>query len=230
MPPPAALGHRPRGAPRTPIPGRASSGLVRVRVLATDPVTGAGIADQLGRSAGVRVDHNHDDGPDVVVVAVDTVDAGAVDLVRTVRRTTSAGVVVIVARTDGDAFVDAVTAGAAVILRREEASLAQLESVILLAAAGEASLAPDLLGRLLHRLSGRPDEPPVGRAAAGLCLDERETLILRLLASGRTRAEIAAVVAYSRRTVSVVVSDLVRRHGLRNATHAVSLAINQGLI
>ena len=58
----------------------------------------------------------------------------------------------------------------------------------------------------------------------------REIEVLRLLANGLSTREVARRLAYSERTIKNVVYDLTARHGLRNRTHAVAVAVRAGLV
>ena len=98
------------------------------------------------------------------------------------------------------------------------------------AAAGEGSLPPDLLGRLLRQVGQiqRPVLSPRGLTVSGLT--EREVAVVRLLADGFDTAEIAGRLYYSERTVKNIIHDITSRLELRNRTHAVAYAIREGLI
>ena len=98
------------------------------------------------------------------------------------------------------------------------------------AAAGDGSVPPDLLGRLLGQVSllQRQVLTPRGLRFSGLT--DREIDVLRLLADGCDTTEVATTLHYSERTVKNVVQDITRRHNLRNRTHAVAYALRQGLI
>jgi DNA-binding NarL/FixJ family response regulator len=61
-------------------------------------------------------------------------------------------------------------------------------------------------------------------------LSERERDVLRLAADGFDTEEIAVKLAYSKRTVTSVLHDVVTRYQLRNRSHAIAYAIREGLI
>lgn len=64
----------------------------------------------------------------------------------------------------------------------------------------------------------------------GRPLTATEIQMLAVLAEGHTHERIAHEVGVTRYTVSTVLSDVYRRIGARNATHAVAIAIRTGLI
>ncbi|MDP9073926.1 MAG: helix-turn-helix transcriptional regulator [Actinomycetota bacterium] len=61
-------------------------------------------------------------------------------------------------------------------------------------------------------------------------LTTRDLDVLRLLADGRTTADIARALAYSESTVKQLVHAILRSIGARNRAHAVALAIRADLI
>jgi DNA-binding NarL/FixJ family response regulator len=58
----------------------------------------------------------------------------------------------------------------------------------------------------------------------------REVDVLRLLAQGLSTREVARTLAYSERTIKNVIYDLTTRQGLRNRTHAVAVAVRDGVV
>jgi DNA-binding NarL/FixJ family response regulator len=98
------------------------------------------------------------------------------------------------------------------------------------AAAGEGALPPDLLGRLLNRVSRlqRHVLEPRGLQLAGIT--NREGEVLRLVASGLSTQEIAEKLCYSQRTVKSIIHDVTNRFQLKNRAHAVAYALKEGLI
>ena len=85
----------------------------------------------------------------------------------------------------------AAEAGVTGVLRRSEATAGNLAAAIRSAAAGEGTLPPDLLGRLLRQVGQlqRQVLSPRGLTFSGLT--EREASVVRLLADGYDTAEIA---------------------------------------
>ncbi len=71
-----------------------------------------------------------------------------------------------------------------------------------------------------------PDLGPPAR----LAWSDREIAVLRLLAQGMSTREVAGALCWSERTIKNVVYDLTTRHGLRNRTHAVAVAVRAGLV
>lgn len=116
------------------------------------------------------------------------------------------------------------------LVRRSDATPDRLVHVVQTAAAGEGSLPPDLLGKLLGQVARlqRHVLTPYGLNRTGL--SDRETQVLRLVADGLDTYEIARQLAYSERTVKNVLHDVTSRLPLRNRSHAVAYALREGLI
>jgi DNA-binding NarL/FixJ family response regulator len=202
-----------------------------VRVYARDPISEAGVSSALRPRPEVRVvGPTEDEPPDVVLVVVDTVDDEALNILRFVRRNGEARVILIASHLDDQDLVRAVESGVVGLVRRSDATTERLLSVISSAAAGEGTVPPDLLGRLLDQVGRlqRTVLDPRGITFTGLA--SREIEVLKLVAEGWDTAQIAAKLSYSERTVKNVLHDVTTRLQLRNRSHAVAYAMREGLI
>ena len=200
-------------------------------VFATDPVSQAGIAAQLRPRPEIRIVEEGDvDNARVAVVVADEVDAETTRVIRAIQRNGCPRVVLVAGRLDDGGLFGALEAGACGLLRREEATTERLVGAVIGAAAGDGSVPPDLLGRLLDQVGRlqRQVLAPRGLTVSGLT--EREIEVLRLVAEGYDTAEIARQLAYSERTIKNVIHDITARLCLRNRTHAVAYAVREGLI
>jgi len=203
---------------------------IQIFVSACDPLSRDGVASQL-RGHGVELVDERGLGPDVVgVVVVDEMDDRAVGEIRSLRRRGVEHVVVVAARLDDGGLLAAAEAGASGVLRRAQASPQSLLTSIRTAAAGEGSLPPDLLGRLLGQVGRLQRQVLAPRGLTFSGLTDREVRVLRLLAEGFDTAEVGRQLFLSERTVKNVVHDVTSRLNLRNRTHAVAYALRQGLI
>ena len=96
-------------------------------------------------------------------------------------------------------------------------------------AAGEALFAPAVTRRLVERSCRRPAaEPRGGGALADLTAREEE--VARLVAAGRSNAEIAAALYLSEATVKTHVGRVLSKLGVRDRVSAVVLAYERGVI
>lgn len=128
---------------------------------------------------------------------------------------------------DADEYVfAALRAGASGFLLKD-ASAEDLVHAVRVVAGGEALLAPSVTRRLIADYAARPE--PKRRATLSQ-LTERELEVMRLVASGRTNAELAAVLFLSEQTVKTHVSKILAKLGLRDRTQIVVAAYESGLV
>jgi DNA-binding NarL/FixJ family response regulator len=203
---------------------------IRVFVDACDPISRAGIAAELQGRPEVQV-IEHDEGvTSIALVAVDELDEDALRIVRSVERNGHPRVVLVIGRVDDGDVLAAVEAGASVLVRRSEATAEALVGAIRSAANGEGRVPPDLLGRFMSQVGQlqRQVLEPRGITFAGL--GQREIAVLQLIADGLTTGEIAKRLSYSERTIKNIIHDVVTRMQLRNRSHAVAVAVREGLI
>jgi DNA-binding NarL/FixJ family response regulator len=203
---------------------------IPVFLAAGDPVSRDGLASQL-RGQGIElVDERQLDEDSVAVLISDEIDDQAVREIRALRRRGVQRIVVVATRIDDSGLLAAVEAGASGLLQRGQSTPQSLLSSIRSAAAGEGSLPPDLLGRLLGQVGRLQRNVLAPRGLTFSGLTEREVKVLRLLAEGMDTAEVGRQLFLSERTVKNAVHDVMSRLNLRNRTHAVAYAIHQGLI
>jgi len=206
-------------------------GPVPVVVRATDPLSRAGIVSQLRGGHGFAI--ASEDAPPagaIALVVTDEIDTEACAEIRTLRARGIARVVVLASRVDDKGLLAAAEAGITGVIRRSDATAQNLASALRAAAAGEGTLPPDLLGRLLSQVGHLQRQVLAPRGLTFGGLTEREIGVLRLLADGLDTAEVGARLYYSERTVKNIIHDVTSRLDLRNRTHAVAYAIREGLI
>lgn len=204
---------------------------VVVAVAAFDPVSRAGIASQLRFRPEVElVEPSDETAPAVAIVVVDRVDEQAVQTIRAAQRGGGARVVVVVSQVEGGDLLAAVEAGCCGLLRRTEASPEQLIAAITAAAAGNGTLPPDLLGRLMQQVGRLQRDALASHGLTPVGMSQRELHVLRLVAEGHATSYIARELAYSERTVKNIIHNVITRLQLRNRAQAVAYAIREGLI
>lgn len=205
------------------------SARVSTYVYADDPISQAGVAAQLRGLPEVHVATTITDAS-VAVVIVEEVDATAAATVASVRRQGCGRIVLVAAALDDARLMEAVEIGACAVLRRREASPERLAAAVVSASAGDGTMAPDLLGRLLVQIGRLQRDVLAPRGIGPNGLTEREVSVLRLVADGHDTGEIATQLAYSERTIKNIIHDLTTRLNLRNRSHAVAYAVKAGLI
>ena len=105
----------------------------------------------------------------------------------------------------------------------------QLADGIRLVAQGEALLAPSATRRLIHefaRTSPARREPPPAMSE----LTPRELEVFRLIARGRSNAEIAGELFVGETTVKTHVTRILMKLGVRDRVQAVVLAYESGVV
>lgn len=68
-----------------------------------------------------------------------------------------------------------------------------------------------------------------GRTRSGPGLSEREMIVLRMIAQGRTNAEIAETLHFSYHTIKLCVSGLLSKFGVKRRTELVRIVAERGL-
>ncbi len=123
---------------------------------------------------------------------------------------------------------EALRAGAAGFLLKD-APPEQLVDAIRVVASGEALLAPSITRRVIEAFVRRPP-PSEGLPERVSSLTAREVEVLRLIASGRSNAEIATELYLGETTVKTHVARILQKLGLRDRVQAVVLAYETGLV
>ncbi len=204
--------------------------MIPVVVFAGDPISQAGIATQLRARPELRVvDDSATDEATVGIVVADEVDDEVVRLLRKLLQSACKSVLVL-NRVDDSGLLVAVEAGAFALVRRSEATPESLLEAVRSAAAGDATLPPDLLGRLLGRVGELQRNVLAPRGLDLNGLTRREVAVLKLVAEGLSTREIAGQISYSERTIKNIIHDVTTKLRLRNRSHAVAYAMREGLI
>ena len=207
------------------------SGRTTTIVLASDPITAFGVSAMLRGRPEIEVVDDADAGrAEVALVAGEDLNAELAQRCRTVQCNRAPKIVLLLSRVDARAVGSCADLGVRGILRRIEATPERIVAAIRAAAAGEATLAPDLVAHLLEHMGTLSQHVSSSNGVNASGLTVREVEVLRLLADGNDTADIAAHLSYSERTVKTVIHDVTSRLGLRNRSHAVAYALRQGLI
>ncbi|MFK0223797.1 response regulator transcription factor [Streptomyces vinaceus] len=207
------------------------SNVMCVHVRASDPISEAGVVASLRDRAEVRVvDRSQLSSETVGVVASESLDGGAMQIMNSLRGQGVQRIVVVAGTLDDEGVLAAAEAGVAGLLRRNEATSDRLVQVINSVGKGAGVVPPDLLGRLLKQVASIQHHVLSPRGIGLTGLTSRETDVLRLVAAGLGTQEIAQQLSYSERTVKNTLHDVTSRFHLRNRCHAVAYAIREGLI
>ena len=163
--------------------------------------------------------------PDVVLMDVRMPGVDGIEATRLITAAADAPRVLVLTTFDLDEYVfAAVEAGASGFLLKDVAP-DDLVHAVRVVARGEAMLAPALIRRLLERFAR--SGAAVGSTPA---LSEREAGVARLVARGRSNAEIAAELFLSEATVKTYVSRLLTKLDLRDRVQVAVWAYESGLV
>ena len=166
--------------------------------------------------------------PDVVLMDVRMPRVDGIEATRQICTLAEGPRVLVLTTFDLDEYVfAALRAGASGFLLKD-APEEHLLAAIRVVADGGSLFAPTVSRRLIERfaaLEGGPATPPALDA-----LTAREVEVLRLLARGRSNAEIAAELVVSEHTVKTHVARVLGKLGLRDRIQAVILAYESGLV
>jgi DNA-binding NarL/FixJ family response regulator len=211
---------------------------VRVMIVDDHPIWRDAVARDLAE-AGFEVTATASDGaqalrvaaaarPDVVVLDLRLPDVTGVEVTRgLLAACPSARVLILSASGEQQDVLDAVSAGAAGYIVKS-ASRAEFLDAVRRTAAGDAVFTPGLAGLVLGEFRRLAASQSDGSASAPR-LTERETEILRMVATGLSYKQIATRLVLSHRTVQNHVQNTLHKLQLHNRVELVRYAMTHGL-
>ena len=220
--------------------GTAEAGPIRVLVVDDQDLVRAGFCVILEAADGIAVVGEAGNGaeavaqaqahaPDVVLMDIRMPGMNGLEAARLITGAGAGPRVVMLTTFDFDEYVyEALRAGACGFLLKD-APRHDLIAAVRAAAAGDALLAPSVTRMLIEAFARRPPAmAPAPSALASLTARERD--IVRLIARGRSNAEIAADLVVSEATVKTHVGHVLAKLGLRDRVQAVILAYETGMV
>jgi DNA-binding NarL/FixJ family response regulator len=190
-------------------------------LLATEPnIAVVGEAEN-GQEAVVRA---ADLQPDVILMDLVMPEMDGIEAIRRVTaQQPETLILVLTSFAADDKVFPAIKAGAMGYLLKDSEPQELVEAIHRVHQ-GETSLHPTIARKLVQELS----QPPEERSAAE-SLTEQDASVLRLVAQGRSNAEIASQLSVSGATVQEQVSQILSKLHLASRTQAVLYALREGL-
>ncbi|MEY1661681.1 response regulator [Isoalcanivorax beigongshangi] len=165
----------------------------------------------------------------IALVDISLPDGCGTELVRVVRGSAANTYVVMASIFDDDEHLfSALQAGAQGYLLKDQPRsrlLSQLQGIV----RGEPPLSPSIARRMLRHFRAAP-AAPTREPGNSQGLSERETEVLRLLARGFTRSDIAQALAITPNTVAGHVKNIYRKLDVSGRAEATLEAVRLGVV
>ena len=166
--------------------------------------------------------------PDLVLMDIQMPVMDGLEATRRISGSSAGARVIILTTFERDEYVfDALRSGASGFLLKN-APPEDLVHAVRVVANGDALLSPSVTRRIIEEFTRRPARPSAGPELDRLT--EREREVLRLLASGRSNAELASDLYVGEGTIKTHVSNVLSKLGLRDRVQAVVFAYETGLV
>ncbi len=163
--------------------------------------------------------------PDVVLMDLVMPRMDGISATRELRsKGLPAKVIALTSFTEDDKVIPAIQAGASSYLLKD-VSPDDLVEAIRAVHRGEARLHPDIAHKLMEQVA---HQASATNAVPVEHLTEREREVIRLVAQGRSNAEIAQALIISDKTVKTHISNVLSKLGLQDRTQLAIYAIKNG--
>lgn len=164
--------------------------------------------------------------PDVVLMDLVMPGMDGVEATRLLKQKSPCSqVVVLTSYHDDEHIFPAIRAGALSYLLKDVV-LSELADAVYKAARGEAVMHPSVAARLVKEVEGASRQS----LALSMLLSEREREVLRLIAEGRSNADIARKLVLSEKTVKSHVRNILSKLHLVDRTQAAVFAWREGIV
>ncbi len=209
---------------------------IRMLIVDDHPVVREGLATMLARQEGMTVVGEAVDGVDAVQKAVDTnpdivlmdlrmpVMDGVEAMRRISERQPSIRFIVLTTYDNDEYIFKGIEAGARAYLLKDSPR-EELFRAIRAVYRGESLIQPSVASKVLDRFATLSRQ-----AQPHNLLSERETAVLRLMATGAANKRIAADLCISESTVKTHVQSIFQKLNVNDRTEAVTLALQKRII
>jgi len=169
--------------------------------------------------------------PDVVLMDINMPGMDGLEAAKQIRdRCPDTGVVVITAYDDDRRIFEAIQAGVAGYVLKEDDPQTMMDAINS-AAEGKSFLPPMIVKKVMDGVAGALNGRSEGSAERTITpLSSRELMVLRLMAEGKRNREIAADLIISERTVGNHITNIYNKLGIYDRSQAVVYAIKKGIV
>lgn len=164
--------------------------------------------------------------PDVVLMDLVMPGMGGVEATRQLKQVSPRSQVIVLTSYHEDEYIFPALRAGALSYVLKDVGPDELAETVRKAARGESVLHPRVASRVVQELQGRKRDTP----NLFTDLSNRELDVLRLIADGRSNAEIADILVISEKTVKSHVSNILGKLHMMDRTQAAVFAWQQGLV
>jgi two-component system, NarL family, response regulator LiaR len=164
--------------------------------------------------------------PDVVLMDLVMPGIGGVEATRQVKQASPRSQIIVLTSYHEDEYIFPALRAGALSYVLKDVGPDELADTVRKAARGESVLHPRVASRVVQELQGRKRDTP----NLFTDLSDRELDVLRLIADGRSNAEIAEILIISEKTVKSHVSNILGKLHMMDRTQAAVFAWQQGLV
>jgi DNA-binding NarL/FixJ family response regulator len=164
--------------------------------------------------------------PDVVLMDLVMPGMGGVEATRQLKQASPRSQIIVLTSYHEDEYIFPALRAGALSYVLKDVGPDELADTVRKAARGESVLHPRVASRVVQELQGRKRDTPNLFAD----LSDRELDVLRLIADGRSNAEIADILIISEKTVKSHVSNILGKLHMMDRTQAAVFAWQQGLV
>lgn len=204
------------------------SACLRILVVDDHPILREGLTALIATQADLAVVGEAADGPqaleayrqltpDVVIMDLRLPGLSGPETIAAIREFDAAARVLVLSSFDSEEDIHRALQAGALGYLLKDMRRADLLEAIRAVASGSTAIPPEIEARVRERLAHVPLSP-------------REIDVLRLVVRGLTNREIGTVLDISEHTVKIHVRSLMAKLGANDRTHAVTTALQQGVI
>ncbi len=166
--------------------------------------------------------------PDVVLLDIDMPGVAAFDAARTIRARSPGARIIFLSAFTHDRYIEAALAAGAMGYLTKDEPPETVARAVRTVAAGRTAFSAEVQARLIIDAQGVRLSPSVQSRTASL--SAREIEVLRYIAQGLAKKEIAEIMHLSVKTVENHSANLMKRLGIHDRVELARFAIREGLV